>query len=38
MNEEGGVEGLIRYRLEKSEQAYQDAMLLTSRESWNAVE
>ena len=37
MNEMGSIEDLIHYRLEKSEQAYQDAKLLAERESWNAV-
>lgn len=37
MNEKGSIEDLIRYRLEKSEQAYQDALILADRQSWNAV-
>jgi len=37
MSEKGSTEDLVQYRLEKAEQAYQDALLLAKHQSWNAV-
>jgi uncharacterized protein (UPF0332 family) len=37
MSEKGSTEDLVRYRLERAEQAYKDALLLVEHQSWNAA-